>query len=174
MYRVIKNQKFIPKLLLRLLLFLRRTAALFHQIRTFPQLFRFCSDLGNPGIRQIVRDSILTGCWWEGRILINLCGNNNVRNCDLLQSDFFARVGPSWGSKGIFLACVVQGVPGNFFPWLTCRKVANQAQPTKQPTPLLEKRNVWAFFPKKIDFWAVLGSQKKKIVKNFDVFFCVS
>ena len=31
----------------------------------------------------------------EGRILINLCGKNNVRNCDLLQSDSFARVGPS-------------------------------------------------------------------------------
>ena len=34
---------------------------------------------------------MLTGRWWEGRILINLCGKNNVRNCDLLQSDFFAR-----------------------------------------------------------------------------------
>ena len=52
---------FIPKLFLRLLWFFRRTAALFSQIRTFPQLFRFCSDLGNPGIRQIVRDSMLTG-----------------------------------------------------------------------------------------------------------------
>jgi len=37
---------FLPKLLLRLLWFFRRTAALFRQIRTFPQLFRFCSDLG--------------------------------------------------------------------------------------------------------------------------------
>ena len=46
-------------------------------------LFRFCSDLGNPGIRQIVRDSMLTGRWWEWRILINLCGKNNVRNWDL-------------------------------------------------------------------------------------------
>ena len=52
---------FIPKLFLRLLWFSRRTVALFSQIRTFPQLFRFCSDLGNPGIRQIVRDSMLTG-----------------------------------------------------------------------------------------------------------------
>jgi len=33
---------FIPKLFLRLLWFFRRTAALFRQIRTFPQLFRFC------------------------------------------------------------------------------------------------------------------------------------
>jgi len=82
---------FTPKLLLRLIWFFRRTAALFRQIRTFPQLFRFCSDLGNSGIRQIVRNSMLTGRWWEGRILINLCGKNNVRNCDLLQSYFFAR-----------------------------------------------------------------------------------
>ena len=80
---------FIPKLLLRLLWFFRRKAALSRQIRTFPQLFRFCSDLGNSGIRQIVRNSMLTGRWWEGRILINLCGKNNVRNCDLLQNDFF-------------------------------------------------------------------------------------
>jgi len=94
---------FIPKLLLRLLWFFRRTAALFRQIRTFPQLFRFCSDLGNSGIRQIVRNSMLTGRWWEGRILINLCGNNNVRNCDLLQSDFFARCITVLGvAKGFF------------------------------------------------------------------------
>ena len=38
---------FIPKLLLRLLWFFRRTASLFRQTRTFPQLFRFCSDLSN-------------------------------------------------------------------------------------------------------------------------------
>ena len=44
---------------LELLWFFRRTAALFRQIRTFPQLFRFCSDLGNSGIRQIVRNSML-------------------------------------------------------------------------------------------------------------------
>ena len=79
----------IPKLLLRLLWFFRRSEALFRQIGTFPKLFRFCSDLGNPGIRQIVRNSMLTDRWWEGRILINLCGKNNVRNCDLLQSYFF-------------------------------------------------------------------------------------
>ena len=36
-------------------------------------------------------DGSLSRRWWEGRILINLCGKNNVRNCDLLQSDFFAR-----------------------------------------------------------------------------------
>jgi len=46
---------FIPKLLLRLLWFFQRTAALFRQIRTFPQLFRFYSDLWNSAIRQIVR-----------------------------------------------------------------------------------------------------------------------
>jgi len=38
--------EFIPKLLLRLLWFFRRIVALFRQIRTFPQLFWFCSDLG--------------------------------------------------------------------------------------------------------------------------------
>jgi len=92
-----------PKIFLRLLCFFWRTAALFRQIRTFPQLFRFCSDLGNPGIRQIVRDSMLTGRWWEGRILISLCGNNNVRNCDLLQSDFFPRCRTVLGvAKGFF------------------------------------------------------------------------
>ena len=93
----------IPKLLLRLLCFFRRTAALFRQIRTFPQLFRFCSDLWNSGIRQIVRNSRLTGRWWEGQILINLCGNNHVWNCDLLHSDFFARCRTVLGlAKGFF------------------------------------------------------------------------
>ena len=53
---------FIPKLILRLPWFFRRTEPLFSKIRTFPQLFRFCSDLGNSGIRQIVRNSVLTGC----------------------------------------------------------------------------------------------------------------
>ena len=62
------TRKFNPKLLLRLPWFFRRKAALFSQIRTFPQLFRFCSDLGNYRIRQIVRNSMLTGRWWEGRI----------------------------------------------------------------------------------------------------------
>jgi len=92
--------KFIRKLLLRFLWFFWRTAALFRQIHTFPQFFRFCSDLGNFGIWQIVRNSMLTGRWWdssrERRTLINLCGKNNVRNCDLLQSDFFDRCS-QWG-----------------------------------------------------------------------------
>ena len=93
----------IPKLFLRLIWFFRRTVTLFRQIRTFPQLFRFCSDLGNSGIRQIVRNSMLTGRWWEGRNLINLCGNNNVWNCDLLQSDLFARCRTVLGvAKGCF------------------------------------------------------------------------
>jgi len=102
-YEWVTSHIFIPKLLLRLLWFFRRTAALFRQIRTFPQLFRFCSDLGNSAIRQIVRNSMLTGRWWEGRILINLCGKNNVRNCDLLQSDFVARCRTDLGvAKGFF------------------------------------------------------------------------
>jgi len=40
------HSKIIPKLLLRLLWFFRRTAALFRQIRTFPQLFRFFLSFG--------------------------------------------------------------------------------------------------------------------------------
>ena len=42
-----------------------------------------------------------------GRILINLCGKNNVRNCDLLQSYFFVKgfiwhvvkLGKRWGPE---------------------------------------------------------------------------
>ena len=96
------RMNFIQNSLLRLLWIFRRTGTLFRQIRKFPQLFRYCSDLGNSGIRQIVRNSMLTGRWWEGRTLINLCGKNNVRNCDLFQSYFSALF------KGIFLACVVK------------------------------------------------------------------
>ena len=55
-----QDSSLIPKLFLRLLWFFRQTVALFRQIRTFPQLFRFCSDLGNPGIRQIVREACRT------------------------------------------------------------------------------------------------------------------
>ena len=97
------DPRLIPKLFLRLLWLFWRSESLFRQNRGFPQLFRFCSDLGNPGIWQIVRNSMLTGRWWEGRILINLCGKNNVRNCDLLQSDFFARCRTVLGvAKGFF------------------------------------------------------------------------
>ena len=97
----------IPKLFLRLLWLFWRSASLCRQNRGFPQLFRFCSDLEDPGIWQIVGNSTLTGRWWEGRILINLCGKNNFRNCDLLQSDFFARCRTVLGRQRDFLACVV-------------------------------------------------------------------
>jgi len=53
---------FIPKLLLRLLWFFRRTAALFRQIRTFPQFFvlnPFWEILESGHIQQIVRYSML-------------------------------------------------------------------------------------------------------------------
>jgi len=50
LFLVLECVEFIRKLLLRLLWFFRRTAALFRQIRTFPQLFRFESILGNSGI----------------------------------------------------------------------------------------------------------------------------
>ena len=49
---------------------------------------------------------MLTGRWWEGRILINLCSKNNVRNCDLLQSDFFAVLGVA---KGFLWRVVILG-----------------------------------------------------------------
>ena len=101
---------FIPKLLLRVLWFFQQTVALVRQIRTFPQLFRFCSDLGNFGIWQIVKNSMLTGRWWERRMLINLCGKNNVRNCDPLQSDFFARCRTVLGvAKGFLWRVVILG-----------------------------------------------------------------
>ena len=118
---------FIPKLVLTLLWSFRRTAALFRLIRTFPQSFRFCSDLGNSGIGQIVRNSMLTGRWWDGRILINLCGKNNVQNCDLLQSDFFARCRTALGvAKAFFGVCGENWKkmrPQNvviFYAWETC------------------------------------------------------
>ena len=48
-------------------------------------------------------------CWRKGRILINLCGKTDVRNCDLLQRDFFCSVKDSpMGGKGFFLECVVK------------------------------------------------------------------
>jgi hypothetical protein len=31
-------------------------------------------------------------CWRKGRILLNLCGKRNVRNCDLSQRDFLCSV----------------------------------------------------------------------------------
>jgi len=53
---------------------------------------------------------MLTGRWWEGRILINLCGKKNDRNCDLLQSDFFARCRTVlWVAKGCFWHVVKLG-----------------------------------------------------------------
>jgi len=76
---------------------------LFRRIRTFPQLFRFGFIPGNSGIQQIVRHSMLMGRWREGRILINLCGKNNVRNCDLFQRDFFVWCRTVLGrAKGFF------------------------------------------------------------------------
>jgi len=59
--------------------------------------------------RQIVRNSMLTGRWWERRILINLSSKINVRNCDLLQSDFFARC------RTVLGPCSRLGVPMGFF-----------------------------------------------------------
>ena len=47
------SSTFIPKLFLRLLWLFSRSASLFRQNSGFPQLFRFCSDLGNPGIDKL-------------------------------------------------------------------------------------------------------------------------
>jgi len=134
---------FIPKLLLRLLWCFRRTAALFRQIRTFPQPFRLCSALGNFGIRQIVRNSMLTGRWWEGRILMNLCGKNNIQNCDLLQSNFFARCRTVLGvAKGFFWRVVKLGKRwGPETLWFfTLEKHATKSHLTKSHLPKLISR----------------------------------
>jgi len=40
----------------------------------------------------------------KGRILINLCGKTDVRNCDLAHRDFFARYREGTGRR-------VQGLP---------------------------------------------------------------
>ena len=85
----------IPKLFLRCPLLFCWTDVLSRQIRTFLQLLRFGSIPANCGIQQIMKSSMLTSRWREGRILVNLCGQNNMRNCDLLQRDFLLGSGPS-------------------------------------------------------------------------------
>jgi len=77
---------FIPKLLLRLIWFFRRTAAHFRQIRTFLQIFRFCSDLGNSGIRQIVRNSMLAICTRFNSRAAPLCTNLDGNLCPTLTA----------------------------------------------------------------------------------------
>ena len=79
-----------------------------------PNFFDFvqiCGILASDKLWEIqCQNSMLTGRWWEGRILINLCGKNNVRNCDLFQSDFFARCSTVWGvAKGFFWHVVKLG-----------------------------------------------------------------
>jgi len=113
-----------PKTLFEIFLW---TAVLFRRIWTFPQIFRFGFIPGNSGIQQIVRHSMLMGRWREGRILTHLCGKNNVRNCDLLQRDFFARYRTVLGRAKDFF-----GVYGDtwktmrtrnvvtFYAWETC------------------------------------------------------
>jgi len=49
---------------------------------------------------------MLTGCWWEGHILVNLCGKENMRNCNLLQMGFFARFRTVLGLAKIFFCRV--------------------------------------------------------------------
>ena len=69
-----------------------------HVSATFSILLRFGESWNPTNCENFTAD----GSQWEGRILINLCGNNNVRNCDLLQSDFFDRCRTVLGvAKGI-------------------------------------------------------------------------
>jgi len=94
---------FIPKPFLRCPWLFRWTAVRFRRIQAFLQLFRFGFIPGNSGIQQ---NSMLTGRWREGRILINLCGKNNVQNCDLLQRASFARCRTVLGVAKGFFWCV--------------------------------------------------------------------
>ena len=54
---------------------------------TFSILLRFGESWNPTNCEKFNAD----GSWWEGRILINLCGKNKVRNCDLLQSGWYRR-----------------------------------------------------------------------------------
>ena len=83
--------KFHLKTLIEIAMVLSKNSSSFPSNSRVSVTFSILLDLGNSGILQIVRNSMLTGRWWEGQILINLCGKNNVRNCDLLQSDFCTR-----------------------------------------------------------------------------------
>ena len=96
-----------PKTLVEIAVVLSTNSGSFPSNKHVFATFSICSDLGDSGIRKIVRNSMLTGRWWEGRILINLCGKNNVRNCNLWQSDFFARCRTVLRRQRDFLACVV-------------------------------------------------------------------
>ena len=77
-----------------------------HVSATFSILLRF-GEFCNPTNREKFNaDGSLMGRTTRV-ILINLCGKNNVPNCDLLQSDFFGRYRTVLGRQRDFLACVV-------------------------------------------------------------------
>jgi len=101
-------RRFHPTTLIKISMVLSTNSGSFPSNSHVSASFRLCSDLGNSGIRQIVRNSMLMGRLWEGRILINLCGKNNVRNCDLLQGDFVALCRTVLGLAKGFFWCVVR------------------------------------------------------------------
>jgi len=96
----------ISKLFLRCAWLFCWTAVLFRQIRTFSQLFRFGPNPENSGIQQIVRCSMLTGRWREGRILVNLCGRNKRADLRPITTGFLARFRTVLGAAKVFFCRV--------------------------------------------------------------------
>ena len=86
------HQGLHPKTLFEIAMVLSTNSGSFpsnsHVSATFSILLRFGESWVSTNCEKF---NAVTGRRWAGRILINLCGNNNVRNCDLLQSDFFDR-----------------------------------------------------------------------------------
>jgi len=101
--------KFIPKLWFEIAMVLSTNSGSFlsnlHVFATF-SFWIHSGKIWNLGISNKLW---YIQCWRKGRILINLCGKTDVRNCDLLQRDFFCSVKDSpMGGKGFFLECVVK------------------------------------------------------------------
>jgi len=86
-----RNLEVHPKTLIEIAVVLSTNSGSFpsnsHVSATFSILLRFGEHWNPTNCEKFNADGSLMG----RRILINLCGKNNVRNCDLLQSDFFAR-----------------------------------------------------------------------------------
>ena len=86
-----RNLEVHPKTLIEIAVVLSTNSGSFpsnsHVSASFSILLRFGEYWNPTNCEKFNADGSLMG----RRILINLCGKNNVRNCDLLQSDFFAR-----------------------------------------------------------------------------------
>jgi len=80
------HQEAHPKTLVEIAMVLSTNSGSFPSNSHVSATFRFCSDLGNSGIRQILRNSLLTGRWWEG-LLIRWPINRSNRFSDFLRSD---------------------------------------------------------------------------------------